>query len=121
MLYALSVINSSRFTDKGCKRYASGKAANPVSIKDYLVQHNISVSVTREPGGVFWAEKIRELLPDKASEAISGQAESLTMFVARARHIKHIIEPALVHVLHTLSGLCSLNFSTPSSMHGLVK
>lgn len=72
-----------------------GKTTNLVFIKDYLQQHSISVVVTREPGGTIVAEKIRHLLLDKHSEAISEHAELLLMFAARAQHIKHVIEPAL--------------------------
>jgi dTMP kinase len=72
-----------------------GKTTNLAFIKDYLQQHNIAVIVTREPGGTVLAEKIRHLLLDKHSEAISEHAELLLMFAARAQHIKHVIEPAL--------------------------
>ncbi len=72
-----------------------GKTTNIAFIKDYLQQHNISVVVTREPGGTALAEKIRHLLLDKDSEAISEHAELLLIFAARAQHIKHVIEPAL--------------------------
>lgn len=72
-----------------------GKTTNLAFIRDYLQQHNIPVVVTREPGGTVLAEKIRHLLLDKDSEAISEQAELLLIFAARAQHIKHVIEPAL--------------------------
>ncbi|MFI3197574.1 MAG: dTMP kinase [Methylococcaceae bacterium] len=72
-----------------------GKTTNLNFIKDYLQQHAISVVVTREPGGTVLAEKIRHLLLDKDSEAISEHAELLMIFAARAQHIKHVIEPAL--------------------------
>ena len=72
-----------------------GKTTNLAFIKDYLQQRNIPVVVTREPGGTVLAEKIRHLLLDKDSEAISEQAELLLVFAARAQHIKHVIEPAL--------------------------
>ncbi|MDD1613862.1 MAG: dTMP kinase [Methylococcaceae bacterium] len=72
-----------------------GKTTNLTFIKDYLQQHNISVVVTREPGGTVLAEKIRHLLLDKDSEDISEHAELLMIFAARAQHIKHVIEPAL--------------------------
>jgi dTMP kinase len=72
-----------------------GKTTNLAFIKDYLQQHNISVVVTREPGGTALAEKIRYLLLDKDSEVISEHAELLLIFAARAQHIKHVIEPAL--------------------------
>jgi len=72
-----------------------GKTTNLTFIRDYLHEHNISVVVTREPGGTVLAEKIRHLLLDKDSEMISEQAELLLIFAARAQHIKHVIEPAL--------------------------
>ncbi len=72
-----------------------GKTTNMAFIKDYLEQHGIPIVVTREPGGTQLAEKIRQLLLDNKSEAISEQAELLMMFAARAQHIKHVIEPAL--------------------------
>jgi dTMP kinase len=72
-----------------------GKTTNLLFIKDYLKQHNIPVVVTREPGGTELAEKLRQLLLDTNSEAISETAELLMMFAARAQHIKHVIEPAL--------------------------
>jgi dTMP kinase len=74
-----------------------GKTTNLAFISDYLRQHNIDVVVTREPGGTELAEKIRQLLLDNKSEAISETAELLMMFAARAQHIKHVIEPALAH------------------------
>ena len=72
-----------------------GKTTNLTFMTHYLKQHNISVVVTREPGGTALAEKIRHLLLDKDSEAISEHAELLLIFAARAQHIKHVIEPAL--------------------------
>lgn len=72
-----------------------GKTTNLAFIKEYLQQHNISVVVTREPGGTVLAEKIRHLLLDKDSEMISEQAELLLVFAARAQHVKLVIEPAL--------------------------
>ena len=72
-----------------------GKTTNFAFIKDYLEQHKITVVVTREPGGTPLAEKLRQLLLDKNSEAISDKAELLLIFAARAQHIKHVIEPAL--------------------------
>ena len=72
-----------------------GKTTNLKFIKHYLEQHNIPVVTTREPGGTPLAEKIRQLLLDNDSEAVSETAELLLIFAARAQHIKHVIEPAL--------------------------
>ena len=74
-----------------------GKSTNLEFIKNHLQQHNLSVVVTREPGGTFLAEKMRQLLLEADSETIAEQTELLLMFAARAQHIKHVIEPALAH------------------------
>lgn len=79
-----------------------GKTTNLAFIKDYLHQHGIRVIVTREPGGTELAEKIRHLLLDKDSEAVSEHAELLLIFAARAQHIKHVIEPALAQGIWVL-------------------
>lgn len=80
-------------TLEGCE--GMGKTTNMAFIKSHLEQHNVSVVVTREPGGTPLAEKIRHLLLDLDSEVVSEQAELLLIFAARAQHIKHVIEPAL--------------------------
>jgi len=72
-----------------------GKTTNLHFIKDYIEEHSIPVIITREPGGTPLAEKIRQLLLDNDSEAVSETAELLLIFAARAQHIKHVIEPAL--------------------------
>ena len=72
-----------------------GKTSNIAFIQSLLENRNISVLLTREPGGTVLAETLRELLLDKEQEEIAGPAELLMMFAARAQHIKHIIKPAL--------------------------
>lgn len=72
-----------------------GKSTNMEFIRDLLEQQGYSVVLTREPGGTELAEKIRALLLDKNSEAITPTAELLLMFAARAQHIAQVIEPAL--------------------------
>ena len=72
-----------------------GKSTNLVFIQQWLAQHNISVVVTREPGGTALAEKLRQLLLDNHAENISEKTELLLMFAARAQHISQVILPAL--------------------------
>lgn len=82
-------------TLEGCE--GVGKSTNLEFIKHYLEEsRQIPVMLTREPGGTVLAEKIRLLLLDKNTEEISQEAELLLIFAARAQHIKHVIEPALL-------------------------
>jgi dTMP kinase len=72
-----------------------GKSTNLQFIQQWLSQHQIPVTVTREPGGTAVAEKIRSVLLERQDEAISEQAELLLMFAARAQHLQNLIKPAL--------------------------
>lgn len=72
-----------------------GKTTNLAFIQAYLKKQGLSVVVTREPGGTALAEKLRALLLENQSEAISEKTELLLMFAARAQHITNVIQPAL--------------------------
>ncbi|MDF1583418.1 MAG: dTMP kinase [Methyloprofundus sp.] len=72
-----------------------GKTTNIAYIQSLLAENDISVLLTREPGGTPLAEAMRQLLLDKNQEQITEQAELLMIFAARAQHIKHVIKPAL--------------------------
>ena len=72
-----------------------GKTTNITYIQSLLEENDISVLLTREPGGTALAENIRQLLLDKEQEDIAEQTELLMMFAARAQHITHVIKPAL--------------------------
>lgn len=73
----------------------SGKSTNINFIQDYLKQKKIPFILTREPGGTPIAEKIRDLLLDKANTSLCDDAELLLMFAARAQHLNELIIPAL--------------------------
>lgn len=72
-----------------------GKSTNLQFIEQLLLERQIEVVVTREPGGTELAERIRHLLLEKSDELITSQAELLLMFAARAQHIQHVILPAI--------------------------
>ena len=50
---------------------------------------------TREPGGTELAEKLRGILLDRDGLPLSGKAELLLMFAARAQHLEELIRPTL--------------------------
>ena len=73
----------------------SGKSTNIRFVQEYLNSKNIEFISTREPGGTPIAEKIRDLLLDKANTSLCDDAELLLMFAARAQHLNELIIPAL--------------------------
>lgn len=80
-------------TLEGCE--GVGKSTNLQFIKTLLLEKQLEVTVTREPGGTELAEQIRQLLLTKHHESITPLAELLLMFAARSQHIQHVISPAL--------------------------
>jgi dTMP kinase len=80
-----------------------GKSTNLQYIQQLLLEQQLDVVVTREPGGTELAEKIRQLLLETHAETITEKAELLLVFAARAQHIQHVILPALQHGRWVLS------------------
>ena len=73
-----------------------GKSTNIDVIKGYLTDKKIDFVVTREPGGTFLAEKIRELLVEAhIEENLSDLSELLLIFASRAQHLEKLIKPTL--------------------------
>ena len=70
----------------------AGKSTHLAWIADWLRDHGVTVTVTREPGGTPLGEKLRELL---LHEAMHLETEALLMFAARREHISQVIAPAL--------------------------
>jgi dTMP kinase len=74
----------------------AGKSTLLRFIETYLAERNYQVLVTREPGGSFLGEEIREMvLHHKRGEPIVPMAELLLFLAARAQHIETLIKPAL--------------------------
>jgi len=72
-----------------------GKTTNLEYIKAALLERNIPLLVTREPGGTPLAEELRELLLAPREEQVDPKAELLMVFAARAQHLHQKILPAL--------------------------
>ncbi|HEB77721.1 MAG TPA: dTMP kinase [Methylothermaceae bacterium] len=70
-----------------------GKTTNLTFIETFLRQHRIPVMVTREPGGVPIAEKLRALILNEKD--LLPEAELLLIFAGRVHHVRDKIKPAL--------------------------
>ena len=73
----------------------AGKSTMMDRVAEWLEQSGHRVIRTREPGGTELAEKLREMLLDRNNLLLSGTAELLLMFAARAQHLDERIRPAL--------------------------
>jgi len=71
-----------------------GKSTNLAAMAEQLRRADLSVVVTREPGGTPLAEELRRVVLH-ATEPLSETAELLLMFAARSIHVEQLIRPAL--------------------------
>jgi dTMP kinase len=73
----------------------TGKSTQLRKLATALRAAGYKVVETREPGGTATGEKIRRVLLDSATQALSPMAEMALMFASRAQHIAEVILPAL--------------------------
>ena len=73
----------------------AGKSTQAKMLCDALNGAGIETLLTREPGGTFGAEAIRDLVLQGTSDRWSGMTELLLMYAARLDHIEKLIKPAL--------------------------
>lgn len=73
----------------------AGKSTQTERIGAWLAERGQTVVQTREPGGTRLAEQLRSTLLDARNTSLSGLAELLLMFAARAQHLDELIRPAL--------------------------
>lgn len=71
-----------------------GKTTAITSLCARLEAADIDYIQTREPGGSDFAERLRTMLLDPATD-INDDTELLLLFAARCDHLQHIILPAL--------------------------
>jgi dTMP kinase len=72
-----------------------GKTTQLMLLAEQLRSHGHEVTVTREPGGCAIADRIRTILLDADSSAMTPMAELLLYGAARAQHVVEVITPAL--------------------------
>jgi dTMP kinase len=73
----------------------SGKSTQLRLLRDYLMQQDLAVLTTREPGGTPVGEKIRDILLDPQHSDLHYRTEALLYSSARSQLITTQIEPAL--------------------------
>jgi dTMP kinase len=73
----------------------AGKSSNLGFLQRWLECRDISVVVTREPGGTPLGERIRDLLLGTDHGTVCDISELLLMFAARAQHLAALVEPTL--------------------------
>ena len=73
----------------------AGKTTQAKRLKASLEAAGIETIMTREPGGTFGAEAIRELVLTGSQDRWSGMTELLLMYAARLDHVDKLIKPAL--------------------------
>ena len=73
----------------------AGKTSAIAAIRDRLQAAGHEVVLTREPGGMPLAERIRELLLNPQDEALAPETELLLMCSSRAQHVREVVRPAL--------------------------
>lgn len=73
----------------------SGKTTMIARLSNYLEERNISYLVTREPGGIEIAEKIRSIILDPEHTAMDARTEALLYAAARRQHLVEKVIPAL--------------------------
>ena len=80
----------------------AGKTSVLRAIGERLQQQSIDVLLTREPGGIEIAEKIRAVILDPAHTDMHERTEALLYAAARAQHFYEKIIPALEQGKHVL-------------------
>nr|WP_242517957.1 dTMP kinase [Halobacillus sp. GSS1] len=73
----------------------AGKSSILQEIGKELIEEGYSVLVTREPGGIRIAEKIREVILDPSHTEMDGRTEALLYAAARRQHLVEKVIPAL--------------------------
>ena len=73
----------------------SGKTTQLKRVAAMLEQMNERLTVTRQPGGTRFGDRLRSLLLNTHGDALAPRAEMALMFADRAQTIAEVIEPAL--------------------------
>lgn len=73
----------------------AGKSSAIELLTNKLKQKGLDVVVTREPGGVRIAEKIRSIILDPEHTEMDARTEALLYAAARRQHLAEVVVPAI--------------------------
>jgi dTMP kinase len=73
----------------------AGKSTQLARAAAWLRARGVEAVVTREPGGTPRAERLREMLLERAAEPMPPACELLLMFAARATHLENLVLPSV--------------------------
>jgi dTMP kinase len=73
----------------------AGKSTQLGLLRDWLVEQDHEVVVTREPGGTPLGRRLRTLLLDHDTGSLAPRAEALLYAADRAEHVSDVVRPAL--------------------------
>ncbi|ANY76575.1 dTMP kinase [Paenibacillus ihbetae] len=80
----------------------SGKTTMLGRLAAYMQGRSIPYMITREPGGIEIAEKIRSIILDPQHTSMDARTEALLYAAARRQHLVEKVEPALSEGLTVL-------------------
>jgi len=75
----------------------SGKSTQIQRLAAWLEAQKLPHTITRQPGGTEFGDRIRALLLDSKSAGLSPRTELAMMFADRAQSIEEVIAPALAN------------------------
>lgn len=84
-----------------------GKTTQVELLRDHLLARNVPVELTREPGGTWLGERIRDVLlarTDPAASATDPVSDALLFNAARRQLVEEVIRPALASGTTVISG-----------------
>jgi len=73
----------------------AGKSTLLAGLREYIVQADIDLVLTREPGGSAVGEAVRSIVLNADNHDMAAETELLLMFASRAQLVREVIEPAL--------------------------
>ena len=72
-----------------------GKTTQIALLSEYLKQHAMAHTITREPGGTAVGEGIRKILLTSETIHLTAASELLLFYASRSQNIQEKIKPAL--------------------------